>query len=531
MATFRLDLDLDKSPRIGARVRVRQGDKESCVVEASVFDAGAQADLSGRSARFCCLKPDRTMVRDASCSISDNVITHTLDQQVSAVAGLIQLAYFEVLDASGAVVDSTQAFSIEVEEGAEAGSSGVSQSYYSELDALVGQYEQAIQQSQSDYEAAEASRQSAFDSAQQQRATDFSSAQSSRDAAFQQAQTQRQTDYEQAEAARDAAQDANDERQDANDAAQTANDSAQAKNNADQQLNNQMAQGLQVVILSSGQYDPGTLEPTVSGEAGKLYFVPAGSGDDEDAYVEWMWVGSAWERVGMSNATIEAITTDQIDSVLADGSPQGEQVLNLTGLSYLWAKLKAWATGAFAALSHKHAAADVTSGTLPLSRGGTGTASLARDAGNGGFVAASAGNATLFAETGTGAAYSDMNGTHVGTLPVSLGGTGATSASAALTSLGAASASDLQSVRDSLSQKLEYFTAGGNDVVDLDEVVATGVYSYNDPLNRPDGTGGWVNLLVVQMNYSSTYVTQLAMCNTSVHYRTRLGSWGAWRAL
>lgn len=76
MATFRLDLDLDKSPRIGARVRVRQGDKESCVVEASVFDAGAQADLSGKSARFCCLKPDRTMVRDASLCRPDTREPH-----------------------------------------------------------------------------------------------------------------------------------------------------------------------------------------------------------------------------------------------------------------------------------------------------------------------------------------------------------------------------------------------------------------------------------------------------------------------
>lgn len=366
MATFRLDLDLDKSPRIGARVRVRQGDKESCVVEASVFDAGAQADLSGKSARFCCLKPDRTMVRDASCSISGNVVTHTLDQQVSAVAGLIQLAYFEVLDASGAVVDSTQAFSVEVEEGAEAGSSGVSQSYYSELDALISQYEQAIQQSQIDYEAAEASRQSAFDSAQQQR----------------------QTDYEQAESARDAAQSENDSAQQANDAAQDANDAAQAKNNSDQAANNAAAQGLVAVILGEGEYDPDTLEPTIEGAVGKMYLVPlpqaqtmamalpmkfalasnedgtytatAAEAADGDVYVEWLWINATWERIGLSTATIDPITTDQIDAVCSDSAPQGKQVLNLTGLSYLWAKVKAWATGAFAALSHTHPASQVT---------------------------------------------------------------------------------------------------------------------------------------------------------------------------
>ena len=396
MATFRLDLDLDKSPRIGARVRVRQGDKESCVVEASVFDSGAQADLSGRSARFCCLKPDRTMVRDASCSISGNVITHTLDQQVSAVSGLIQLAYFEVLDGTGAVVDSTQAFSIEVEEGAEAGSSGVSEDYFSELDALISQYEQAIQQSQSDYEAAESARDQSF---------------------------------QQAEAARDAAQDANDERQ-------SANDAAQAKNNADQAANNSAAQGLVAVILASGEYDPDTLEPTVEGAVGKMYLVPMpqaqavaaaipvrfslqsqddgtyvatqAAAADGDTYVEWLWIAGAWERIGLSTATIDPVTTDQIDAVCSDSAPQGKQVLNLTGLSYLWAKVKAWAAGAFAALSHTHTAGDVTSGTLAADR--------------------------------------------LPVVPVAKGGTGATSASAALTALGAASESDLDDVRDSLSR-------------------------------------------------------------------------------
>lgn len=429
MATFRLDLDLDKSPRIGARVRVRQGDKESCVVEASIFDAGAQADLSGKSARFCCLKPDRTMVRDASCSISGNVVTHTLDQQVSAVAGLIQLAYFEVLDASGAVVDSTQAFSVEVEEGAEAGSSGVSQSYYSELDALISQYEQAIRQSQSDYASAEAARDQSF---------------------------------QEAEAERDAAQDANDQRQ-------TANDSAQAKNNADQTLNNQMAQGLQVVILTTGQYDPDTLEPTVSGEAGKLYFVPTGEEDEEDAYVEWMWVTSAWERVGMSNATIEAITTDQVDSVVADGSPQGEQVLNLTGLSYLWVKLKS----AFAALTHQHSAADVTSGTLPIARGGT----------------------------------------------------DATTASAALTNLGAASAEELQDVRDSLSQAA--LDRRGN-LLDITfaklSAIEPGAYVFGDGstpvVGHPSGIGSTVPGSLLLTHPSARRVLALAVVDNREVYVT-----------
>lgn len=163
---------------------------------------------------------------------------------------------------------------------------------------------------------------------------------------------------------------------------------AQAKNNADQQANNASAQGLVAVILTSGEYDPDTLEPTVEGAVGKMYLVPMpqaqavaaaipvrfslqsqddgtyvatqAAAADGDTYVEWLWIAGAWERIGLSTATIDPITTDQIDAVCSDGAPQGKQVLNLTGLSYLWAKVKAWATGAFAALSHTHPASQVT---------------------------------------------------------------------------------------------------------------------------------------------------------------------------
>lgn len=228
------------------------------------------------------------------------------------------------------------------------------------------------------------------------------------EAARQEAEAARQAAEEQraeAQQANDAAQDANDSAQQANDTAQTANDAAQAKNNADQAANNQAAQGLQVVILTDGQYDPETREPTGTGNVGYMYFVPT-EGDTEDTYVEWMWINSAWERVGMTNATLDPITTDQIDAVAADQSPTGDQTLNTTGLSYLWTKLKA----AFSAIGHKHAAEDVTSGTLPIERGGT----------------------------------------------------AASTAEGALTSLGAASATDLDELRESLSQQtissgIEYF--------------------------------------------------------------------------
>ena len=144
----------------------------------------------------------------------------------------------------------------------------------------------------------------------------------------------------------------------------------QVKNNADQAANNAAAQGLQVVKLTDGQFNPDTLMPTVEGEVGKLYFVPIPSqamsalaslvevptGDGVDSYLEWMSIDGKWERVGMSNATLVSLTTDEIDRIAAGEQVTSESVLGGTGLSYLWTKLKA----AFAATGHKHPTSDVT---------------------------------------------------------------------------------------------------------------------------------------------------------------------------
>ena len=159
----------------------------------------------------------------------------------------------------------------------------------------------------------------------------------------------------------------------------------QVKNNADQAANNAAAQGLIAVIVDN--YDPETLKPNGEGQNGKMYLVPmpeanamaeaipvsfalAPMGDGEytarrvdarsaaagDVYVEWLWINNQYERIGLSTATLDPITTDHIDAVVSGESPQGKQVLTLTGLTYLWTKLKT----AFAAIAHKHVTGDVT---------------------------------------------------------------------------------------------------------------------------------------------------------------------------
>ena len=159
----------------------------------------------------------------------------------------------------------------------------------------------------------------------------------------------------------------------------------QVKNNADQAANNAAAQGLIAVIVED--YDPVTLKPNGSGQNGKMYLVPmpeanamaeaipvsfaltptdggeytarqvdARSAAAGDVYVEWLWINNQFERIGLSTATLDPITTDHIDAVVSGESPQGKQVLTLTGLTYLWTKLKT----AFAAIAHKHVTGDVT---------------------------------------------------------------------------------------------------------------------------------------------------------------------------
>lgn len=502
MVEHDISLAVDKGSVQGrARVVARVGDVGTQFVTASLTKGGV-AYSPGGTARLEVLKADGTWCR-CGATVSGSEVSCTLPDQALSSPGVARLAYFVLV--SGDDQESTECFELRVL--AHVDSSGPeSENYDDQLSELYSEYVAKLGGMDDLYQAEEAERQSAYQSAE-----------AARDSSYKTAETQRQTDYEQAEAARDAAQAENDSAQQANDAAQAANDAAQAKNNSDQAANNAAAQGLVAVILSAGEYDPDTLEPTVSGEVGKMYLVPmpqaqaaaaaipvaftleetgdgtyaatrAASAEDGDVYVEWLWINSAWERIGLSTATIDPITTDQIDAVCSDSAPQGKQVLNLTGLSYLWAKVKAWAGGAFAALTHTHAAGDVTSGTLAADR--------------------------------------------LPVVPVAKGGTGATSASAALTALGAASESDLDKVRDSLSRCIRYYTGNGDKVVDLNDLTENGLFSYHNPKNRPSGSEGWVNVLVSRMANNSDYVNQLAMTINGVFFR-RLASgvWVEWARL
>lgn len=94
----------------------------------------------------------------------------------------------------------------------------------------------------------------------------------------------------------------------------------------------------------------------------------------------------------------------------------------------------------YAPIEHVHDAADITTGTLPLTRGGTGAA-MSKTAN---AIIRFNGSGSYFSKTATanGAFYATAtNGTpKFGTLPIAQGGTGATDAATALANIGAAAA-------------------------------------------------------------------------------------------
>ena len=175
--------------------------------------------------------------------------------------------------------------------------------------------------------------------------------------------------------------------------------------------------------------------------------------------------------------------------------------LTPTGLLYFWGKLKTWAAATFAALSHNHAASDITSGTLGVSRGGTGQTTKAgirntlglgntTDAlpiANGGTGSTSASDARTAlgitpsnigaaAASHTHAAGSDLTGQ----VPVANGGTGAATASGARTNLGAAAASHTHDASTDLTGQVPIANGGTGASTAAAALTALGAASQDD---------------------------------------------------
>lgn len=155
---------------------------------------------------------------------------------------------------------------------------------------------------------------------------------------------------------------------------------------------------------------------------------------------------------------------------------------------------------------HKHAAGDITSGTLSVARGGTGAGTFTANA----VLCGNTTSAIKAVATANGAAYATAaNGALTfGTLPIAQGGTGKTTALAAITALGGASI---------LSQ-------GTNipDNSDLNTYITPGTYyvaaSANTATikNAPRTGSGFK--LIVEQDYSTNYRRQTAYSGGNTAY-------------
>lgn len=149
-----------------------------------------------------------------------------------------------------------------------------------------------------------------------------------------------------AETARAASEQARAKAEKARSDADAQRETRQLKNDADQAQNNAAARGFTYHLCGEGEYAPDSVDgehnvPTVDGEAGVMYLTPKVDGaSDEDAYDQWLFVGSKWELIGSSGvAHVDPVTTDDIDGISGGGTVTADRYLNATGLSYAWRKL------------------------------------------------------------------------------------------------------------------------------------------------------------------------------------------------
>lgn len=336
MATYRIKLDTMKQTVPPKTVHAKEGDSGSCSIVAEITEDGAAYDFAGKSARLECLKPDGTKAV-VSAEIDGSTVTCDVPSEVLAARGWIKCAYFAITEDGGTWRDTTDTFLVDVQQSA--GGSLEPGDYVSEIDRTIAAL-RAQNRAEADQEA---ERQSEFDAAQTAREEAYGEAEKGRGDLYAAAESERTREFE-----------ANEEARQENEEERIA---AEIKRKADFAEIVDAAQGLKTQILTSGQYDEdGT--PTIEGTPGVIYLVPVEgpSPDDLNSYVEWMYLSGDWEVIGGTQTTVTAITTAEIDSVAAGEAPTGTSMLSLSGLSYLWAKLKA----AFAAKSHKHGDADIT---------------------------------------------------------------------------------------------------------------------------------------------------------------------------
>lgn len=376
---------------------LRRGETGETEIRINITSDGAPLTISSYTAKFCAYLPDGGWVKDAPHVVkSTNYVTYTVNNDLTSQIGRITVCYVELTN--GSKVLTTDCIPLVIEEdvsmtGQEA------EEYTNNIDSLMAEVEKQLQEVNSAEKAvqdAEAKRVTA----EQGRATAESTRQSN-EQTRQSNETTRQSNETSRQSAESARSSAESKRVTAENGRVTAESgrvtaengrvsaentrvTEQAKNNADQAANNLAAAQMAPYTCVSGEYNTSTLVPTLTGtQEGRIYLVPSGKSGD-DRFVEWMWLNGSWERVGTSSGgEITYITTDQIDQVANGEQLQGDTVLSLTGVSYLWAKIKEWCANTFRKAADKIQGSDIADNAITsgkIASGAVGTSQLAANA-------------------------------------------------------------------------------------------------------------------------------------------------------
>lgn len=422
---YALTLDLAKPDDVRT-IKIRKGEIGSVTLAIVVNENGEKVDLTQYTAvRFCASKPDGVVFEKVSV-IEDGTATYTLPASLASARGKISVAYvmlekegyigttqcvcFDVLDA----VPTAQAEAVYIPEFEE---------LKGKLDDYLAQYAEtfkAIEQAEADRATAEQGRATAetarteAEAAREQAEEARSSVESAREAAESKrsaAESERSSEEQKratAESGRVQAESNRSSAEGTRTTAETARAEAEAKRKAEFADMISAAQGTKLHICADGEFGTDGV-PSLAGSPGIIYLVPFGKQGEKDRYAEWLYVNGKWEKMGITGSSFDPISTDTIDAIAGGATKAGDEVVNTTGLSYFFTKLSGifsrighkhgkaditdladWAKAdskpsyayseisgkptAFTPSAHTHSAADVTAGTLPITRGGTGAA-------------------------------------------------------------------------------------------------------------------------------------------------------------
>ena len=358
-----IELELYKSiDRIHAPLVVRVGENDSQRITAKIKRHGEFLNIDCDSARLDIIRENGTWAR-VDATVDGYTVTCDLPSKAIASAGTARLAYFVFI--KGDQVQTTENFALRIEDAAT--DNAESNTYFdSSMNHIAEKwkaFEATAEKIESDRQSAEDARKEA-ESARVQAENARDRAETSRDNAEdtrkeneserirkENERIQHDTRVMRAESGRVNAEQArvseessraeaeSERRQNEN--TRKANESSrvteeQARKTRFTQMMD-AAQNIKFKIVEAN--DDGV--PRGSGVTGVIYLVRGTSDDTTNHYTEWIWYDGRWELFGTSGATVEPITTQDIDEVAEGDTISGTRVLSATALNYLWSKLKA----------------------------------------------------------------------------------------------------------------------------------------------------------------------------------------------